>query len=325
MKYMRIILFLFMLLFGLFSPLPVLAQNPPGISVTPSILRIDLNTEPSEFELIYKNNSQSEISLELSATDFSELEDGWKVRFLTDEESKNYHYSLASWIEFERKSLSLKPEEEGRIKVLVNKDELSPGGHYGSIQAAISSLEESGEQVAIRGLLSTILFVRTSTGKEIEQASISDLIVNRPSLFHFPQLFTLRFNNQGNTELMPFGSLEIKDLLGRTVAKGVLNEGSNYSLPESIKRFEIRSNLIDQLVIPGIYRAQLEVTYGKSGILKYETTFIYLHLVSLIMALLLMGLLGIGGKILIKKMKQDKTTTPLITQAPKPKKVRVKK
>jgi hypothetical protein len=299
-EYMKRIFFALFFLLFLIYPLPLFAQEQSGISVTPSILHIDLKTEPAEFELIYKNNSKSDISLELSANDFSELEDGWKVRFLNDEESKNYHYSLASWIEFERKSLSLKPGEEGRAKVIINKEELSAGGHYATIMATISALEESGQQVDIKGLLSTVLFVRAATGQEIEQASISDVSFERASFFQFPTVFVMRFNNQGNTELVPYGSLEVKDMFDRTVAKGILNEGSNYSLPESIKRFEIKTKSLESFFVPGIYKVQMDVTYGGTGNLKYESTFVYLNILSLGTVLIILILIGFGFRFLVK-------------------------
>jgi hypothetical protein len=302
---MHLLILFVIALVGLLSPFPVFAQEQSGISVTPSILHIDLKTEPAEFELIYKNNSKSDINLEFSANDFSELEDGWKVRFLNDEESKNYHYSLASWIEFERKSLSLKPGEEGRIKVFINKEELSAGGHYASIMATISALEESGQQVDIKGLLSTILFVRAATGQEVEQASISDLSFERASFFQFPTVFVMRFNNQGNTELVPYGSLEVKDVFNRTVSKGILNEGSNYSLPESLKRFEIKTDSHNQIFVPGIYKVQMDVTYGTNGILKYESTFVYFNWVSIIVVFLVLVLIGSGIRLINKRKKHS--------------------
>ena len=262
-------------------PSTVFGQNqtaqPSGISVTPSILRVDLETDPSEIDLIYTNHSQDEILLEFSAVDFSELQDGWQVKFLEPNDAKNYSYSLSSWLEFEKRSESLKPGEQKQIKVFINKEELSPGGHYASIQANISAIDKGDEQVEIKGLLSSLLFVRTNSGKEVEQATINDLIAERRSFFHFPELFVLRFNNQGNTELMPFGKLRLHDFFGREIATGILNEGGNYSLPQSIKRFPIKLQSQSAPILPGFYQAEIDLRFGDSDqTIKYQSQFFYL-------------------------------------------------
>ena len=295
----RFILFIILILGSfLVTPSQVSAQSSGGISVTPSILRLDLETDPAEFELVYQNNSNSEVVLDFSATDFSDLEDGWKVRFLDDKESKNYHYSLSSWIEFEKKSITLTPGETGTVRVIVNKDELAPGGHYGSIMANISTVDKTQAQVDIKGVLSTIVFVRTNFGTEIEKGSISDLSFDRGSLFSFPKSVVLRFNNQGNTELVPLGSVLIKDMFGRTVAKGILNEGSNYSLPESIKRFTIEMKQSGARFVPGYYTTELDLKYGKDEKkISYQKSFLYIDPIML-------GLMVIGAGVLFYLIKR---------------------
>ena len=50
------------------------SQYPEGITVVPSIMHIDLALDPPEYELKYINNTASEISLEISVQDFTELE-----------------------------------------------------------------------------------------------------------------------------------------------------------------------------------------------------------------------------------------------------------
>ena len=83
--------------------------------------------------LTYANNTKSEINLVLSVQDFTELEDSYKIDFLTGKDSANYKYSLSSWISFENKNLDLAPGEKKSVKVFIDKNRITKGGHYASI------------------------------------------------------------------------------------------------------------------------------------------------------------------------------------------------
>lgn len=257
----KVLLLIPLLLLGLSSPAIVLAQQ--GITVTPSILRLDLSQDSPEAEIYYKNTINSQIELSFSAQDFSQLEEGGRVKFLEEKDAKNYQYSLTSWITFEKQSLTLSPSEEGKIKVFINKDKLTPGGHYASIQAQLKQSKEKG-QVPVNVILSTLLFVRTSTGNEREEISLQSASPIRTFL-GFPDSFLIRVQNKGNVELTPHGLIEIKDMFGNIVAKGVINEGSLIALPESVRRFDVPTTKLNSFIAPGIYKADITVRYSKDG------------------------------------------------------------
>ena len=275
-QWSAITLFVFLLFtVSCFLITPAYAQDTAGVSVTPAILRVDLAHEPSWLELIYKNNSQQDVSLTFSANDFSELEDGWQVKFLDQQQAKDYKYTLASWVEFEKQTITLKSGEEGKVKVSIDQQSLSPGGHYASLLASIAALDSTNKQVEIRGVLSTILFVRAYTGNEVEQLSVSDFSLPH-SFFEFPNSGIVRLNNTGNTELVPFGSLELRDLTGKLVGKGILNQGSNYVLPGTVKRFDLKINQLGLSWLPGFYTASLKVQYGdKPEVITQTNRFFY--------------------------------------------------
>lgn len=257
----KILLLIPLLLLGLSSPAILLAQQ--GITVTPSILRLDLSEDQPEAEIYYKNNTKSQIELSFSAQDFSQLEEGGRVKFLKELDAKNYQYGLTSWLTFEKQSMTLSPSEEGRIKVYINKGKLTPGGHYASIQAAIKqSVVSTSGKVPIKAILSTLIFVRTATGNEREEASLQSISPIRTFL-GFPDTILIRLQNKGNVELTPYGLVEIKDMFGSVVAKGVINEGSLIALPESVRRFDVSMKRQARFIAPGIYKADITVRYGK--------------------------------------------------------------
>jgi len=240
------------------------AQTPPpnGITVIPSIMQIDLKTEPSEYEIRYINKTPAEINLLLSAQDFTELEDGYKLSFLEGKDAANYKYSLSSWISFENKNIQLSPGEEKSVKIFIDKKRLTQGGHYASILAKVDQ-SNSKKTININPVISSLLFIRAGTGNEIESGKISSLSPNR-SIINFPKRFALRFQNNGNVFVTPYGTLDIYDPRGNKIASSILNEGSLNTLPESIRRYDIQVKPTSKILLPGIYTAKINMNYGNS-------------------------------------------------------------
>lgn len=262
---MRFPIYLIVLLAAFAIPIATSAQVPSpriGITVTPSIVKLDLAQSPPVFSLVYKNTTSSAIELTPRAEDFTALEEGWNVKFLDERSSASHRYTLSSWIKFETSTLLLNPGEARQVKVFIDAQRLSPGGHYASILAEIKQDREAG-QIGLRGILSSLLFVRTATGQERVEGAIQSF-AGQQRYFSFPTMYALRFQNTGNVELVPYGLLEIKNYWGKVVAKGIVNEASLITLPESIRRYEISVKPLSSLVWPGIYKAQLILHIGST-------------------------------------------------------------
>lgn len=261
---LRIILvILFSLIFNLKSTPTAQAQNKSGITVLPSIAHIDLGTDSSEYELTYENNTNTEINLLLSVQDFTELEDSYKISFLEGKDAANYKYSLSSWISFENKTIQLSPNEKKSVKVFIDKNRITKGGHYASILAEILQ-PEIKNQVNVKAILSSLLFVRASTGKEIETGKINSFRALRDGI-DYPDSYVLRFENNGNVHVIPYGLIQVFDPLGNLVAKGILNEGSLDALPESIRRYDTKITTYQKVLLPGIYTAKINMHFGKTN------------------------------------------------------------
>ena len=261
---MRILIF--SILVFLFSPftLKAFANTPKGaVTVAPSIIKLDLQQDKPQAALTYTNNTDKDIEISLSASDFKELEDGYKVSYLEGKDAKNYKYALSFWIDFNKKNLSLGPGQKEEVKILINNKALTPGGHYATILANISLKNRTSDNVALQGVLSSLLFVRTNTGKEFERAKIQSHEPVR-SLFDFPDKYSFWFQNSGDTDLTPYGLIELKDLFGRTVAQGIINDGSLITLPESIRRYDIPLKKTTPFLFPGIYHTTISIHFGKT-------------------------------------------------------------
>jgi hypothetical protein len=256
-----VLLFTFYVLGFRFAP-TAHAQTQKGITVSPSIIHIDLATDQPKYELTYTNNTNTNINLVLSVQDFSELEANYQLNFLSQKDAANYKYSLASWISFENNNLQLNPGEKKTVTVFINKDRITKGGHYASILAQVQQAQNKST-INILPTLSSLLFVRASTGQEIEQGKINDFTELRDGV-EFPETFITMFQNSGNVHVVPHGLIQIYDPLGNLVAKGTFNINSLDALPESIRRFDTNIDFYQKVLLPGIYTAKINLHFGNT-------------------------------------------------------------
>lgn len=280
----------------IFFPQLALAADFPAVTVTPAILKLDLANDPDTFNVTYENTSPSAVQLTFSARDFTGLEDNWRVKFLNTTDALNYHYTLSSWLEFSPPSLLLKSGETGTLTVKIRANSLSPGGHYASIIADIIPSPPPTGTIAMKSQLVSLIFVRAHTGHELEEGKISSLTLVKDQLFAYPKSFILRFQNTGNTELIPYGLVSVKDLSHKEIAQGILNPDSLITLPESIRRYDIPITVIsNNWGLPGPQQATLTLQYGTNHVLTTSTRFFSLGgqyfqtLVALIFVLIIIG------------------------------------
>ncbi|MCE9643620.1 MAG: hypothetical protein K8Q97_04915 [Candidatus Andersenbacteria bacterium] len=263
MKFLRTFFISIASIAALSSPSYALhASGDGGISVTPSILRIDLHQNPDMAEVIYTNRSKEAVSLHIQVKNFSALEDGWKVSFLPDNNSENFQYSLSSWIKFDNDTVLLAPQESKTVKIFIDKQNLPPGAHYASIQATIQQDNAPGT-LGLKGILSSLLFIRGSTGQEIVSGTIQKLVLPTTH-FSFPTNATFALNNTGNVESAPYGELRITTSSGKLVAKGVINTDSLITLPESVRSYTFPIQQLQNFISPGVYHATLSIHLDKS-------------------------------------------------------------
>lgn len=258
---------------SLFLLAPVCFAQEQTLSVTPSIVRLDLSTDQPQAEIFYTNNSRNVVELSFEAQDFTQLEDGYKLSFLDQKNAQNYKYRLSSWVYFSSQNLILNPGEKESVTVFINKDRLTPGGHYSTILAHIATKQNNAGTITLQSTLASLLFVRTNSGVENEDGTLPTFTVIQDSIFlPFPSSVFFRLNNQGDVDIVPYGLIQIKDSHGQIVAKGIVNENSLSTLPESIRRYDTPIKTLVPFVFPGWYSATLSLHYGKSNKRLSSTT-----------------------------------------------------
>ncbi|MDE2025398.1 MAG: hypothetical protein KGJ07_02815 [Patescibacteria group bacterium] len=240
------------------------ADQPPSLTVIPSLISLDLATDQPQADLLYKNNTDQTIELTLFASDFTQLEDGYKISFLSKKDAQNYQYSLSSWISFSNTTLIIDPYQTGKVSVFVDATKLSAGGHYATVLAQIATKKNTEKNLQIQGILSSLLFVRTHTGKEVEKGTIQTFSPEQ-DMFAFPKFMLLRFNNTGDTVLTPYGLITIQNMFGQHVTKGILNEDSLITLPETIRRYDVPLLQQASFLLPGWYTATIAMHFGKDN------------------------------------------------------------
>lgn len=274
------------------------------VTVSPQLIQLDLSKQEAEAEFSYTNSTKQTIELSLSMEDVRELEDRGIPDLIDPSIVSNYKYGLSSWATFSTKSIIIKPGETKSVTVFIDKTRLSQGGHYASVLAEMSQISE-GEAVRLRAILSSLLFVRTGPGFEKEQADVVDISPVH-DFYAFPTSLVFLFQNTGNVDLIPYGVISLSDPIGRRVSKGIINENSLVTLPDSARKYASTLPRPDRFVPPGIYTATLEVNYGRKRT-KISKSVRFFSLGSLsVKSIGVLGIVLLGAVIIARKFPRKK-------------------
>ena len=214
-----------------------------GIELYPAALDITIDAaKPEETASIFIiNNNQEPIELELNSIDFRQKDLSGIVQFL-GVQSETYSYSLASYIQLPFTDIKLDPGEKKEVPIMIiNRQDLSPGGHYAGIIVRQKPIKAQRKTVILPSVAS-LLFLRKTGG---EQFNLSIRDVDWPKdivQFSYPGKLTLTFQNEGNVHLIPRGRIEIRDIFGRLISKGIINVSSVYVFPSSRRHIPIEIN-----------------------------------------------------------------------------------
>lgn len=163
------------------------------------------------------------------------------VRLLGDEKGP---YSIKDFIQPEVDSFSLKFGEKITIAVDISvPEEAEPRGYYGAlIISTTPGLNEDGtvtnEAKGGARIVSRIgsLFLVKVNGEGREESSLHDFKTIGPKRTIFtnpPEGFEVALKNTGTVHLVPYGTVTIKNMVGKTV--DILPINAYFSLPDSIR------------------------------------------------------------------------------------------
>lgn len=152
---------------------------------------------------------------------------------------------LSSWVKTPLDGIIFGPGEIKEIPITIEVPaNIGPGGYYGAVMLGTSPArarakgEERGAAIAVGHQVGCLILLRVA-GVVEEDAFVREFSTDRD---FYPVPFEVRFlsrvENLGNIHIKPRGSIEIKDIFGRTSASIKVNEGGANVLPNSIRRFE---------------------------------------------------------------------------------------
>lgn len=278
-----------------YAAAPKPSKRPIGITISPAFQDITLlpSMANETFTISVTNNTSEPYEFSLSVVDFGSLDESGGVLFAGQTERKlNYRYGLSQWATVERDRIVVEPKATEKVPVtIINKESLSPGGHYGALLLSPTNSGERPTKVQINQVLSSLLFVKKQGG-EIYNLSLRDYKLQQ-KIFQSPDSLELRFQNAGNVHVVPRGIVTVTDLQGRVVKKGSINAGSALALPETFRRMTVPLDSMASSWMPGKY--QVSIQYRFDGTDSFQTrTFEYFYLsvwyVAVLISLVILGI-----------------------------------
>lgn len=256
---------------------PALAKT---IEISPAYFDITVGKEGNEqsFDLFITNKTDKKIKVDLSSLDFKQTDPFGAIGFL-GKEIGNYTYSLSSFLTYDKDSLEIESNKREKVVVnVVNRQDLSPGGHYAAVIVRQTPTQNS-KQTVVSPALSSLIYLNKRGG---ERYNLSFKDVNFPKfpiVFSQPSTYLITLQNDGNVHLIPFGTADITDMFGRLIYKGVINEGSLRILPQSRRYIPVYSKKVATSIPFSINKLTIE---GRDSLNKtkfsYEELFIYVNL-----------------------------------------------
>jgi hypothetical protein len=284
---------------------PTIPAATPGITLSPAVVQTEIASTESEHQINFQitNNKPAAQDINISAADFNTLDESGGLVFVGTNPSKlQKKYGLASWISLPQLSITLAPKQTATITAIIsNQGSLSPGGHYGALMLSLNDASRPGgsNKVAVHPIASSLLFVN-KVGGDTHKLRLTD-VNSSHSIFKLPSSTELRFYNDGNTHLIPRGTVEVTDPRGKIVAKGIINENSNLILPETYRRFSVPLNKISSPALPGKYKITVNFRFdGYDQFRSYQTSrflltpplLVSIFIITIIIALLVVLLLS---------------------------------
>lgn len=246
-----------------------------GVELSPAI--IELNAKPGgmyKLTIGVTNVTAGDLSYKVSIEDFTTKDETGSPKILRNS-NLSPRISVRTWVSSFVPTFHLGSHKSIAATFAVNVPKnAEPGGHYGVIDFSGADTEVKSTGVGLTASAGTLLLVKVA-GDVKEQASIASFYTadsSKESNFfeNAPVNFVTRIQNTGNIHVKPFGSIELKNMFGSTVATLPVNGAESNVLPDSIRRFDNR--YADYMI--GLYTATLTVGYGTKGeAIMASTTF----------------------------------------------------
>ena len=251
------------------------AQGGGQITIDPFYQEITLDPKaPSKtYRVKITNNSSQPHIFKIKTADFGSLNETGGVAFIgVAKPDLNYKYGLTPWLSLDEDLVSLDPGQTRQISFRVTKvDSLSPGGHYGAILVTTDTgSSEDKSKVQISPVVSSLILLK-KIGGEVYGIKLESADVKR-SFLGLPAKAAIRFANNGNTHIVPRGTVTITDMKGSIISEALINSESGYILPGNIRQLQSSLRDIKTAWLPGYYNLNISYRYDGNDDFNIKTT-----------------------------------------------------
>lgn len=228
-----------------------------GLTVHPS--NFDLSAKPGTTvpkEIFVDNHSNQAVAITVNLKNFTAQGEEGSVN-LTDQDNS---YALAKWITVTPSTATIPAHGSQKFTFTINIPVTAEaGGHFGSIVfATVPPKDVKGSGAILSQQIASLILMRIP-GNVNEQAEVVSLTTDKPFYEFGPVNFDMRVKNNGNIHIQPFGSLQVKNMLGQTVDVPI--EPRNI-LPGAIRK--IPATLSNKFLL-GKYTVSVTASYGSKN------------------------------------------------------------
>lgn len=231
--------------------------NVNSIILAPGIVELELMPGQAKvFELNVINKvGEKPIRCRIYVTDVEILREG-RIEY---PKAGTVKYSCANWIEVSPQEIYLKGGEVKKIECRVLVPPGVTGSHAGAIMCELIPDVNIEKEAAVVIHLRIASIVKLNIGKIglNDKLIISDMNISKKN-GTTSLIFTLK--NDGNTYLIPKGTVTIKNKQGRIFTTVPLTSITYTMFPEDIRYFKA---ILDKNLPDGEYIAQTKLEYGK--------------------------------------------------------------
>jgi len=257
-----------LLILGFFVlPFFVQAQATMSLSISPTLYEMTANPSQDWSSVIRViNPNPFEITVYVEPVNFIPDVNSGQGSFVYVNSEATRGTTLAEWISFEKRSLTIPAEQtlELPFTVSVPKD-TGPGGYYGAIFVGTKPPEtdDKASRVETAQVITSLIFLRVS-GDVKEEGWIRSFRTTKSLLEKPEATFELRFENTGNVFLQPQGEIEIFNMWGQVRGSVPVNRETMFGIvpQESIRKFNFSWKGDWSIADMGRYTAIATLAYG---------------------------------------------------------------
>ncbi len=244
---------------------PARAENGQGLQISPVL--VETSADPGQTIAVpikIKNVTAGALIIKSLANDFKAKGEEGDPNIILDPNEVGT-FSLRHWIQ-PVADMRLESQEMRTLSVQIKiPKNAEPGGHYGVIRFSGVPPELKDTGVALSASVGTLTLLKVS-GNIHESAALEEFYAasagKKSGFFEAgPISFVERVKNSGNIHIKPTGTVDIKDMFGKSIASLQVNQPPKNVLPESIRRFDQELN---KKWLFGRYSANLALTYGSA-------------------------------------------------------------